>query len=74
MSGTRTTFQRRHYRAVAAVLARAKARPNDSVQECIADLAQDFGDLFASDAATFRRSLFHDACNRAPKAREGRPS
>ena len=46
MSQVRLHFERRHYEAVAKLIARAKQRPNDSVAECLSDLEQDFADLF----------------------------
>jgi hypothetical protein len=54
-------FARRHYRVVAAIIARAKARPNDSAEEAIGDIEQDLADAFARDNSKFRRTTFHGA-------------
>jgi hypothetical protein len=54
-------FQKRHYTAVAAILRRAAARPNDSVQECLADLTQDFAALFRGDNPDFQSVKFIEA-------------
>jgi hypothetical protein len=62
MTSTRNIFARRHYRAVAEILSRAKARPNDSALEAIGDIEQDFADLFDRDHCKFKRTVFHGAC------------
>ena len=59
----RPTFQRRHYEAVAKLIARAKLRPNDSAAECLSDLEQDFADAFKADNSNFRPGTFFAACD-----------
>ena len=61
----RTKFQRRHYAAVAQVIARARARAqhNDCPAECVADLEQEFVDLFRADNPKFSPSRFIAAAN-----------
>lgn len=59
----RPFFQKRHYAAIAAVLAKAKQRPNDNAAECLADLEQDFADLFAADNGEFKPGRFFAACD-----------
>lgn len=59
---SRAAFQRRHYQAVADIVARAKARPNDCAQEAITDLQQDFADFFAGGNGRFDRERFARAC------------
>lgn len=61
----RPTFQRRHFEAVAKLIARAKLRPNDSIVECLSDLEQDFADAFKADNANFRPGTFFAACDPA---------
>ena len=61
----RVAFQRRHYKAIANIIARARARAryNDSPAEVVADLEQEFVDLFQSDNARFSPSRFIAAAN-----------
>ena len=61
----RTKFQRRHYQAIAEVIARARARAqhNDSPAEVVADLEQEFVDLFRADNGRFSASRFIAAAN-----------
>ena len=67
---SRVTFQRRHYEAIADIIAKAKHRPNDTPAECLADLEQDFADLFAADNGNFRPGQFHQACDRGSQDRQ----
>jgi len=63
---TRTKFQRRHYCAIAELLARARARAqhNDSPVEAVADIEQDLIELFRADNARFSASQFIAAANK----------
>lgn len=55
-------FQARHFRHVAEVIRRAKLRPNDCIAEALADLEQDFADLFRSANPKFKPGRFFEAC------------
>jgi hypothetical protein len=59
----RPNFQKRHYAAIAKVIARAKARPWASVPEAIADIEQELCDLFQLDNPEFRPGYFFAACD-----------
>jgi len=67
---TRTKFQRRHYTAIAKVIARARARAryNDCPVEAVADLEQEFVDLFRADNPRFSPSRFIAAANKSEGA------
>ena len=61
----RPVFQHRHYEAIAKLIAHAKRRPNDSVEEALADLQRDLADLFREDNAKFSTIRFFQACEPA---------
>jgi hypothetical protein len=58
----RPAFQRRHYRAVAEIIRRARLRPNDDVAEAINDIEQDLADLFRANPR-FDAPRFYAACD-----------
>jgi hypothetical protein len=60
---TRVTFQRRHYKAMADVILRARKRPNPNITEAISDIEEDLADLFARDNGRFDRGRFYAACD-----------
>ncbi len=68
MAPVRTAFQRRHYQAVADVLATANvtAQSNLFATGLIHELRDRFADMFQADNPRFVRSRFEDACTRVP--------
>jgi hypothetical protein len=62
---TRVKFQRRHYKALAEIVRRARARAqhNDTIAEAVADIEQDLVDLFRADNSKFSASRFIAAAN-----------
>jgi hypothetical protein len=61
-------FERRHSSAVAEVLRLARQRPNDSAQEALDDLIEDFKILFLRDNHSFNAERF-DAATRTKRGR-----
>jgi len=64
----RSVFQRRHYQAVAAILARSlPAATSDLFTIGLLHALRDsFADMFAADNPRFSRIRFEDACTRVP--------
>ena len=50
----RPAFQRRHFKAVAEIIRKARLRPNDDIAEAIDDIEQDLADLFRADNPALR--------------------
>lgn len=60
---TRPAFQRRHFRAVAEIIRRARLRPNDDITETLDDIEEDFADLFRESNPRFSAPKFYAACD-----------
>jgi len=61
-NGRRTTFERRHYAAVADIVRCTRALPHDSPDEVWTDLTEEFCRRFAADNGNFQRATFKRAC------------
>lgn len=58
----RPTFQRRHYKALADVIVKAKKRPNDNAAEAVNDLERDLAAMLRRDNPAFPADQFHTDC------------